>query len=300
MALIGAQYLEKSKQPADVLRISFCVALLLHMVVILGITFNVIPVKPRPGGNRILEVTLAQRRSMSPPKQTDYLAQANQEGSGETAERVTPIEPAPPIFWSQEAQDNAVPAAAMADKANTPVNTVLNTTRSARFQTRLVSPEDKHEDRPETPPTTGDNENLAQTMASLLAKIEEQRVAIATRPRVRTIAAAAHENRDALYLEAWRKRIERIGNLNYPVVARQRHIYGDLRLLVAINANGTVRDVEIRESSGSAVLDDAAVRIVRLAAPFTAFPPSIRKDTDVLEIIRTWQFRSNYQLLARE
>ena len=93
------------------------------------------------------------------------------------------------------------------------------------------------------------------------------------------------------YFKAWRRKVERVGNLNYPNAARARSLYGSLRLLVAITPDGGLADVRLLESSGHSVLDDAAVRIVRLAAPFAPFPPEMRRNTDVLEIVRTWQFQ---------
>ena len=98
---------------------------------------------------------------------------------------------------------------------------------------------------------------------------------------------------DADYVHRWREKVEAIGNRNYPEQSRRLGIYGDLRLLVAINRDGSLKDVEILSSSGHDVLDSAAVRIVRLAAPYPAFPPELRETADVLEIIRTWQFRQN-------
>ena len=96
---------------------------------------------------------------------------------------------------------------------------------------------------------------------------------------------------DDWYLESWRRKVERIGKLNYPEQARERKLYGSLRLLVAIEPDGSLRDVRVIDSSGHKVLDEAAVRIVRLAAPYAPFPPGMRKQTDVLEIVRTWQFK---------
>lgn len=95
------------------------------------------------------------------------------------------------------------------------------------------------------------------------------------------------------YFEAWRRKVERVGNLNYPDAARDRSLYGSLRLLVAIAPDGALNDVRVLESSGHRILDDAALRIVRLAAPFAPFPPEMRRNTDVLEIVRTWQFRKS-------
>ena len=114
----------------------------------------------------------------------------------------------------------------------------------------------------------------------------------AGQPRVRRIVEdRAQTPEDNWYLESWRRKVERIGKLNYPEQARARKLYGSLRLLVAIEPDGTLRDVRVIDSSGHKVLDEAAVRIVRLAAPYAPFPPGMRKDTDVLEIVRTWQFK---------
>ncbi len=112
--------------------------------------------------------------------------------------------------------------------------------------------------------------------------------------RVRRVTGVSPASPElSYYFEAWRRKVERVGNLNYPDAARARSLYGSLRLLVAIVPDGTLRDVRVLESSRHRVLDDAALRIVRLAAPFAPFPPEMRRNTDVLEIVRTWQFRKH-------
>jgi len=94
-------------------------------------------------------------------------------------------------------------------------------------------------------------------------------------------------------LRSWQRKIETIGNLNYPDAARRLGIYGQLKLLVVVEANGGLRDVRVLVSSGEPVLDQAAENIVRLAAPFAPFSQELLQSTDVLEIVRTWQFRKN-------
>jgi len=100
-------------------------------------------------------------------------------------------------------------------------------------------------------------------------------------------------------MEAWRLKVEQIGNLNYPEEARRRRLSGKLVLDVAINPNGTVRTISILRSSGHQVLDDAAIRIVKLATPFAVFSPGIRQNVDILHIIRTWKFMRNNHLSSR-
>lgn len=112
----------------------------------------------------------------------------------------------------------------------------------------------------------------------------------ASRVRRRSISASTREFRYASYLGAWARKVERIGNLNYPREAREQQLYGSLILHVAVRADGSVERIRVVRSSGHALLDEAAIHIVELAAPFSPFPPDIAAETDVLDIVRTWQF----------
>jgi len=132
-----------------------------------------------------------------------------------------------------------------------------------------------------------------EEIARLTAKIDEETTAYAHRPRRKAVTATTQEYKYASYLETWRRKVEAIGNLNYPEEARRLKLYGSLILRVALRADGSLEEVRVLRSSGSDVLDQAAVRIVHLAAPFAPFPPEIRKETDFLDITRTWQFLTN-------
>lgn len=132
-----------------------------------------------------------------------------------------------------------------------------------------------------------------QEIARLNAKLVEDTAAFANRPRRKAISASTKEYKYASYLETWRRKVEAIGNLNYPEEARRRKLYGNLILQVGVRADGSLEEVRVLRSSGSTILDEAAVRIVHLAAPFAPFPPDIRRETDFLDITRTWQFLSN-------
>jgi periplasmic protein TonB len=124
----------------------------------------------------------------------------------------------------------------------------------------------------------------------LEAQISKRQEDYQKRPKRRFLGSRAKAADDALYLEAWRQKVERIGNMNYPAAARNQKIYGKLQLTVSIRANGTVEKVLIDKSSGSKVLDDAAINIVKLAAPYAKFSKVMRKTTDILDITRTWTF----------
>ena len=132
--------------------------------------------------------------------------------------------------------------------------------------------------------------NIRQ-MAREAALLDQSLTPPAADSRVRRIDAAAPETvTDAYYLDAWRRKVERIGQINYPQEARERQLYGTLRLLVSIEPDGALRDVRLLASSGHEVLDEAAMRIVRLAAPFAPFPPAMQ-ELDLLEIDRSWRFQ---------
>ena len=139
----------------------------------------------------------------------------------------------------------------------------------------------------------------ALAMAALKAEIERDLRAYAERPRRKWISASTREHKFAAYMEAWRRKVEQVGNLNYPEEAERRGLTGDLLLDVAIRPDGTVEEITLRRSSGERVLDEAAVRIVEIAAPFGAFPEDIAEDVDILHIERTWIFHSGGATMSR-
>ena len=124
--------------------------------------------------------------------------------------------------------------------------------------------------------------------------MEAEREQNETSIRIRRVSATATGDPElAYYLESWRRKVERVGNTNYPAEARARSLSGTLRLLVAITPDGELQEVRLLASSGHPVLDDGAVRIVQLAAPFSPFTRTMRATTDLLEIERTWRFRND-------
>jgi protein TonB len=134
---------------------------------------------------------------------------------------------------------------------------------------------------------------LAIKLASIQAELDDEFEEYAKRPRQAFINSNTREYKYARYMDQWRRKVEYIGNTNYPDKARHQKISGSLILDVALNPNGTVHKVEIKQPSKSKILDEAALRIVRLAAPFDPFPENIRQATDILHITRTWEFRYN-------
>ena len=167
--------------------------------------------------------------------------------------------------------------------------------------TRLKS--DHHVEQPQLKKqqstTTVSADDLVQRsleIARLEAQISRNNDYYEKLPRRKTIGARTQEYRFAQYIEDWRVKVERIGNLNYPDQARREQVFGKLILIVAIKRDGSVEHIEIKQSSGHRILDAAAMRIVRLASPFSPLPPDIAKDTDILQIVRTWSFTPSDKL----
>ena len=169
------------------------------------------------------------------------------------------------------------------------------TTIAPKPQKAATQPE-KAKTEPAKPAPTFDSSQLSDQISSLEAELANEQQLYAKRPRIyRLNAASTMRDKGAWYKDEWRKKVERIGNLNYPDEARRQQIYGNLRLLVSINRDGSLYEVQVLESSGQPLLDQAAQRIVRLAAPFAPFTGDLN-DIDRLEIIRTWKFAKGDRL----
>lgn len=130
----------------------------------------------------------------------------------------------------------------------------------------------------------------ALEMDRLEALIAKQQDDYQKRPKRKFIGARAQKYRDALYVESWRQKVEKVGNLNYPEAAKNLKMYGQLQLTVSIKADGSIESIEINRSSGHKVLDEAAKHIVELAAPYSRFPDDMHNEVDILSITRTWTF----------
>jgi len=237
-----------------------------------------------------LQVVLVNTKSKSRPVKADALAQANLDGGGNTAEDRRAKTPLPAL------RD---------DKQFTPEQLARRVARLEEESKRmLVKLKSEHkvaqpEPRKQQSNDASRGDDLVQKsleIARLEAQIDKNWDAYQKIPRRKFIGARTQEYRFAQYIEDWRIKVERIGNLNYPDEARRRQIYGKLQLSVAIRADGSVESVEVNRSSGHRILDAAAMRIVRLTAPFSPLPPDIRKDTDILVITRTWTFTSSDKL----
>jgi len=280
-------------RPADRLGFTLFVATLLHLALILGVSFTL----AKPGEiSKTLEITLSTFKSEDKPKQADFLAQDNQQGSGTLEHKAAPktTEQAP----FQDSKVNKVtPDAAPPPSRHqeAPRKTALSTSKPQPQKTAIKQKEQKPEPDARQAPIF-DSTQLSAEIASLEAQLAQEQQLYAKRPKIHRLnAASTMRDKGAWYKDEWRKKVERVGNLNYPEEARRQRIYGSLRMLVSINRDGTLYEVQVLESSGQPVLDQAALRIVRLAAPFAPFTGDLA-DIDRLEIIRTWRFERGDRL----
>lgn len=275
--------------PRDRLSFTVFLAASLHAALILGVGFAWHVDHTR---SPTIEVTLAQHDDRVTPDKADFLAQSNQLGSGDAAEARETTTTETADFHDSAVQQVASDPTPQEERIA--ARATLTTSSARDEQAPIDSPQDAVE--PRLSPTDQRRlMDLSQEIASLEAQVDLESNTEAKSPRVRRLTSvSARAAVDAYYLQSWRRKVETVGNLNYPEEARRDQLYGSLRLMVSITPDGGLKDVRILDSSGFKVLDDAAIRIVRQAAPFAPFPEEMRQSTDVLEIIRTWQFRKNH------
>jgi protein TonB len=277
---------------ADRLTFTGFLAALLHAALILGITFTATDKNPT---SHTLEVTLASYKSEQAPEKADFLAQENQQGSGTLDEAKMLTTDVDADFDANSIQETSpLEQQASAPQVKPQQAALVSSNHENRLKTQLKPEPEEVEiiDLPDGPKKTLLERSLE--MASLEAKLDTMRQIYAKAPRIqRLTAASTMKANDAFYVNSWRRKIESMGRINYPREAENCYTECSLRLLVSINPDGTINNLRILESSGKKVLDDAAIRIVRRSAPFAPFTEEMKRDIDLLEIIRTWQFKGN-------
>jgi periplasmic protein TonB len=277
------------------MQVSIIVSVALHALVFIGVGFKGIDPNSLASPHNVLDVVLVNSKTATRPQKAEVLAQANLDGGGNTDEKRRAKTPFPKM-QERTAADEAAEAQQRVKQMEQEMRQLMT---QAKASAKVAQGEIN--EQPAGAPNASTTVDLMQKsldIARLEAQISREYETYQQRPKRTFIGARAAEYRFAQYVDNWRLKIERIGNLNYPEEAKARKIYGSLQLTVAIKANGEVEDVQINRSSGYGILDRAAMRIVRLAAPFSAFPDNIRRDTDILHITRTWSFSKGDQLSA--
>lgn len=270
-----------------------------------------------------LDVVLVNSKSHNAPKKAEALAQANLDGGGNTSEKrqlksALPWQKNKPSvaqvthqtttleknLAQSEAEANrkterlaALDKQAQALMSQIKASHAIETNPSQK--TQPIKPETGTKDSTTKSLNTSDLMSSSLEMARLEAQINKQQDDYQHRPKRKSIGARTQEYKFASYVESWRQKVERVGNLNYPEAAKDHKIYGQLQLTVYIKSNGELEKVEIRRSSGHQVLDDAAVRIVKMGSPYAAFPDDLGKEVDIIDITRTWIFTQEDSLATK-
>ena len=312
--------------PHDRLGLTLSIALLIHALIVFGINFTK---EDRPTTrSNTMEIVLVKQETKA-PEESNILAQKNLQGAGEIEEVIEPATSIAPSF--SESNQQIIDQPILKEElfqphdieiSKTEIPEVLDINKESMEAiavenieneiTDLVSEkqvpdliyekfdnpdtEKKIPKKTTTPPTIPSSDELLTNsfeIASSNNEVRREMIEKTERPRRKFISASTKEYEYAAYMDAWRRKVERIGNLNYPKEAKRLNLSGSLRLDVALNKDGTINEITLRKSSGEKLLDSAAIKIVELAAPYPAFPKNIEDQVDILHILRTWQFINN-------
>jgi periplasmic protein TonB len=303
----------KSKVSRNPLWFAFWISVIVHLV-ILSIKFQP-ELKKFTDQLPTLEVMLVNSKTKEAPTKAEVLAQANLDRGGNTDDnrKMKTALPAPnqkmqEVKLTQQAEpSSASKSAKLTAEEIREQKQVLELEKQAQALMTQMQALQKVQSQPTqqaatTDPEVGDQSvklktlNTQDLIASakeidrLEALIAKQQDEYQKRPKRKFIGARTQEYKYAMYIEAWRQKVERVGNLNYPAAAKNQKLYGQLQMTVSIKSDGSLEEVKINRSSGYKILDEAAKKIVELSAPFSEFPADIRRDTDILSVTRTWTF----------
>lgn len=281
---------------SDRMSMTLFFALAIHAILILGISFDLMD--SSNDDITTMEITLVHQRSTEEPEEADYLAQENQLGGGTQQSKSRPSSPfsndspTPEEGFAPDSRRAMSPPPIKETQKQTEIMSVDHSAQ--RNKSQII--------KEETPVTTKSLTaaqlfERSQQIAKLSAEINKLKEAYQQTPKHTWVHGAnAKKYRFASYMDAWRAKVERIGNLNYPAIVTKKNITGSLLLDVAINADGSIHSARISRSSGYRELDQAALRIVNMSAPFPPLTKDILKDTDVLHIPRVWRFQQGSRL----
>lgn len=276
------------------------ISTVLHAVLVFGISF-IMP-EPKPRENVSMEVILVQKSSEQKPEKADFLAQVSQQGGGSEEKEHRPTSPTPAPFPDPVPKPIATPPPSEAASQPKPTQVAqVTTNKTSEYKvapkpSQIAPKETGEEGQGEQEINTPDISaltlinNARASVASIQAELDEKFNAYSKRPKHKFISASTQEYKFAAYMDAWRQKVERTGTLNFPREAQKKNISGQLTLDVALNKDGSIHSLKILKYSKYAILDKAAVKIVRMSAPFAPFPRNISEEVDILHITRTWVF----------
>jgi protein TonB len=279
-------------QTDERLKGTFSAALILHLVLLLGLSFT-LPSPSRPMTS--MEVTLAQYANEEAPDRADFLAQANQRGSGDGRDIVAEVT-SNTLSEFQSDQQSVSPQ--QRQDASQQTNNPILTNRNSGYTPQAIN--ERQPNQALVPAQQSTQEIAAQrSIGAIRAKLDQLNQTYSNMPKVARLTSVSTKTaQEAAYMNYFEERIERVGNINYPREARAQRLVGSVQLIVVILPDGSVERVQISTSSGSKILDQAAVRSVKLASPFSAFLRELR-DRDEVHVIRTWQYQADNRLTTK-
>lgn len=274
---------------------TFFLATIFHGMVILGVTFSISP-SADSKTSPTMDIILVQTQSPVESDEADYLAQISQQGGGNAEKKARPRE----LFSAPTL--SATPGLAMQSsvqqvkKQQKNEQIAMLTQNDSEYTINTQEDPAKADDHTTIDQTTVNKNTQAARLAAEISNTLEEQASI---ERTKYLNSSTKEFAPAQYMREWIDRVERVGNLNYPDQARREKLSGTLILDVVINADGELIETDLRQSSGHQILDDAAKRIVKLAAPFPSFSKKLRNETDVIHITRSWEFLNDSNIRTR-
>jgi len=280
----------------DRLSVTLLFSLIAHAVIVLGLTFEYEKAAPQLPS---LDVILVQSANAQKPEKADFIAQANNAGGGNSEKAVRPTSAVSSPLPKPTDGIAPMPVETGTRNPQTPKERELLTQKKSTFSVHTETERPEQPDSPDPNPRAITDKRLE--MARLASELQRESQIYAKRPKKKFISANTKEASYAAYQAGWVARIERVGNLNYPDEARRKQLQDSqtlsLLVTVGLRRDGSLRSVDVIQSSGYKIIDDAAVRIVHLAAPFPALPPD--SPYDEFYITRTWEFQPGEVLKTR-
>ncbi|AGQ08027.1 energy transducer TonB [Acinetobacter baumannii] len=257
-------------------------AILLHIFVLL-IHFAM----PAPSEQSTKEIAITIRPTEDVTKHADFLAQADQQGSGAFRE----------AHWMSSNSPAPMPSDASTGEAQLETLEKVQQQRELKFEEKVlmtVLSWQKQAEKSQRKKALEQLQSQFQAKAAMVASLEAQYLQrqqdFSRQQKIKTVdGIQAKKDASAAYLDKFREKVELYGNRYYPEEAKQQQLKGEVRLMVILNAQGGIRAIRLLESSGHPVLDEAAKASVRRGAPFGRFDANM-KDISELRIIRTWRF----------
>jgi protein TonB len=265
--------------------ITLPVAVVVHVAVIAGVGFG-LPDAGKIQYAPLLDITLVNTHSDTAPDKADYIAQADQQGSGSLDKKSRPSSPLasmnPNDFRGESPLKSFESAPDVAPKPDPQILTTKGQTN------KRVNKEPEQDEIKEPKPIDKEIADETDEIAQLMAEMSKEEQHYANRPRIHFVdSISAKSAVEAAYIDAWAKKLERIGNINFPKEALKLSLSGTLILNATLDRAGHIVMIGIDSSSGSRILDTAAVRIVKLASPYEPLPRDVREKYDQLNITRS-------------